>query len=142
LWRENRTEAAICFATAAAVVATDLLAGVLLGVFLSVLHLIRTFSRLRVRRRSNAADGSQTLVLEGTATFVRLPKLAAALDAVPPGVTLRIETAGLSYIDHACLTLLTDWERQHEASGGRLVLDWETLRARFQTARPRPRMDP
>ena len=44
---------------------------------------------------------------------------------------------GLSYIDHARLTLLTNWEKQHEATGGKLVLDWETLRARFHTARPR-----
>jgi MFS superfamily sulfate permease-like transporter len=139
LFRENRVEGAICVLTLVAVVATDLLVGVVLGVCLSVLHLLHTFSRLRVRRRTNTGDDSQTLVLEGTATFVRLPKLAAALEAVPPGVTLRIDMAKLSYVDHACLTLLQNWGRQHEATGGTLALDWETLRSRFHTPRPRPR---
>ena len=138
LWRENRTEAAIGVATAVGVVTTDLLVGVLLGVALSVLNLLHTFSRLRVRLRSDAV-GSHTLLLDGVATFVRLPRLAAALEAVPPGATLRVDLSALSYIDHACLTLLTNWEKQHAAAGGSLVLDWETLHARFRAARPRPR---
>jgi hypothetical protein len=65
--------------------------------------------------------------------------LAAVLERVPAGTTLHIDLKGVSYIDHACLTLLMSWEKQHEATGGTLVLDWETLRARFQDARPRPR---
>ena len=139
LWRESRAEGAICVVTAVTVVAVDLLAGVMLGVGLAVVKLIHTFSRLRIRRRGDPASGRLTLVLEGSATFIRLPKLAAALERVPPGVTLHVDLMGLSYIDHACLTLLTNWEKQHEATGGKLVLDWETLRARFHTARPRPR---
>lgn len=138
LWKESRSEGLICIGTAAAVVAIDLLTGVLLGVGLSVLKLVHTFSRLRIRRRGDPATGTMTLVLEGAATFLRLPKLAAALDAVPPGVTLHIDLKGLSYIDHACLKLLTTWKQQHEA-GGLLVLDWDTLEARFHRARPRPR---
>ncbi|MBA4062548.1 MAG: hypothetical protein C0501_02355 [Isosphaera sp.] len=139
LWRESRAEGAICVATAVTVVAVDLLSGVLLGVGLSVLKLIHTFSRLRVRRRGDSASGHVTLVLEGAATFIRLPRLAAALEKLPAGITLHIDIRGLSYIDHACLALLTNWEKQHKAAGGALVLDWETLRARFHHARPRPR---
>ena len=139
LWRESRAEVAICVATAATVVAVDLLTGVLLGVGLSVVKLIHTFSRLRIRRRGDPAAGRVTLALEGSATFLRLPKLAAALEKVPPGVTLHVDLMGLSYIDHACLALLTNWEKQHAAAGGKLILDWETLRARFHAARPRPR---
>ncbi len=142
LWRESRSEGLICLLTAVTVVAVDLLTGVLLGVGLSVVKLIHTFSRLRVRRRGDPASGRVTFVLEGAATFIRLPKLAAALETVPPGATLHLDIRGLSYIDHACLTLLMNWEKQHEATGGKLVLDWDTLRARFHTARPRPRTNP
>jgi hypothetical protein len=38
----------------------------------------------------------------------------------------------LSYIDHACLELLMSWEKQHEATGGSLVMDWESLHAKFR----------
>ncbi len=139
LWKESRTEGVICIAVALTVVGFDLLAGVVLGVALSVAKLVYTFSRLRIRRRGDLASGRITLVLEGSATFLRLPKLASALDALPQGITLHVDLKGLSYIDHACLTLLMDWEKQHEATGGKLELDWETLRARFHHARPRPR---
>jgi MFS superfamily sulfate permease-like transporter/carbonic anhydrase len=141
LWKESQGEGMICIAVALTVVGFDLLAGVMLGVGLSVAKLVYTFSRLRIRRRSDSASGRMTLVLEGSATFLRLPKLAAALETLHQGVILHIDLKGLSYIDHACLSLLTDWEKQHEATGGKLVLDWETLRARFHHARPRPRMN-
>jgi MFS superfamily sulfate permease-like transporter len=142
LWKESRGEGVICLAVAFTAVGFDLLAGVMLGVALSVVKLIYTFSRLRIRRRDDKANRRVTLVLEGSATFIRLPKLAAALETVPHGTVLHVDFKGLSYIDHACLQLLTDWEKQHEAAGGRLVLDWDVLRARFYAARPRPRSNP
>lgn len=138
LWKESRSEGVICIAVATTVVAVDLLTGVMLGVCLSVANLVYTFSRLQIRHRGNLASGRVTLVLEGAATFLRLPKLASALEGVPPGTVLHVDFKGLSYIDHTCLTLLMNWEKQHEAAGGQLILDWDTLRARFHTARPRP----
>jgi hypothetical protein len=48
----------------------------------------------------------------------------------------------LDYVDHACLELLMNWERQHESTGGRLVVDWGQLHARFRgrkAARPATR---
>jgi MFS superfamily sulfate permease-like transporter len=138
LWNESWTEGMICIVVALTVVGFDLLAGVMLGVALSVVKLVYTFSRLQIGRRGDPASGRMTLVLEGSATFLRLPKLAAALDTVSSGTVLHIDFKGLSYIDHACLTLLMNWEMQHEATGGALFLDWETLHARFHRARPRP----
>lgn len=35
--------------------------------------------------------------------------------------------ADLAYIDHACLDLLTNWDKQHRATGGTLTVDWATL---------------
>lgn len=138
LWKESRGEGAICLIVAVTVVAMDLLSGVMLGVALSVAKLVYTFSRLHIRQRGDAASGRVTLVLEGAATFLRLPKLASALESIPPRTILHVDFKGLSYIDHTCLTLLMNWEKQHEATGGKLILDWDILRARFRTARPRP----
>ena len=70
--------------------------------------------------------------LAGAATFVRLPKLAAALEQLPGDAEIHVELERLSYIDHACLELLTAWGEQHQASGGRLLIDWDTLHASTQ----------
>lgn len=47
---------------------------------------------------------------------------------------LHVHIEHLSYIDHACLDLLMNWARQHEGTGGKLVLDWDRLHGRFNAA--------
>jgi MFS superfamily sulfate permease-like transporter len=146
LWSYGKSEVAIYAATLAVIVAKDLLTGVLVGIALSVLKLVYTFSHLNIRlvgptvrpgEEAAAPTGARTvLYLEGAATFIRLPKLAAALEAVPPNTELHVHFEGLTYIDHACLDLLINWEKQHEATGGSLVVDWESLTARFRQYRP------
>ncbi len=138
LWKESQGEGLICIAVAIVVVSVDLLTGVVLGVVLSVIKLVHTFSQLRVRLDGGEKTGRLLLSLEGSATFLRLPKLAAALEKIPAGVPVYVDSKGLSYIDHTCLTLLSNWEKRHVALGGKVVLDWETLRSRFHDARPRP----
>jgi hypothetical protein len=44
---------------------------------------------------------------------------------------LHVDFEHLGYIDHACLDLLMTWAKQHEATGGELVLDCESLHAHF-----------
>ena len=76
-------------------------------------------------------DGRTTLRMNGSATFIRLPKLAAVLEQVRPSTELHVDFEHLDYIDHACLDLLINWEKQHKATGGTLVIDWDTLHAKF-----------
>jgi MFS superfamily sulfate permease-like transporter len=132
LWGYGKSEVAIYAATVAVIVARDLLSGVVLGILLSLVKLVYTFSHLTVRLEPMPEEGRTILNLEGAATFIRLPKLAAALETVPPNTELHVRFEQLTYIDHACLDLLINWGRQHEATGGRLVVDWESLTACFR----------
>lgn len=135
LWQTSRSEALILVATTVSIVATDLLVGVLTGVVLAVGKLVWTFSHLRIRTESDPLNGRTTLRLEGAATFLRLPWLADALEKVPPNTELHVDFEHLTYVDHACLELLLTWEKQHAATGGSLVLDWDSLHARFKSPR-------
>jgi MFS superfamily sulfate permease-like transporter len=117
---------------------TDLLTGVLLGVTLTAAKLIYTVSHLSTRADRDEARQEIHLHLEGAATFISLPKLARALEQVPPRWTVHVYLDDLSFIDHSCLHLLAEWEKQHQATGGRLTLDQDGLRARFDRARARP----
>jgi MFS superfamily sulfate permease-like transporter len=132
LLRTSKGEVAICVATFLTIVATDLLTGVVVGVGLSLARLVYAFSRLSVRLEADPLAGRTVMYLRGAATFIRLPKLAATLEQVPPSTELHVHFEGLSHIDHACLDLLLNWEKQHEATGGSLVIDWEDLGARFR----------
>jgi len=124
-------EVAIYAATVGTIVSTDLLTGVLTGIALSAVKLLYTFSHLVVDLEVDQANRTAILSIEGAATFVRLPVLAEELERVPGDVELHVDFEHLDYIDHACLDLLINWEKQHAATGGSLVIDWDTLHASY-----------
>ncbi|MBM3463758.1 MAG: SulP family inorganic anion transporter [Armatimonadetes bacterium] len=133
LARYGNAEVGIYLATLVAIVATDLLHGVLFGLGLSFLRLMARFVRLQVDVRE--VDGHRwELRLQGTASFVTIPRLAEALDRVPDGAELHVHFERLDYVDHACLELLADWELRQERLGGRLVVEWHELEQRFRSA--------
>ena len=136
LWQTSKSEAGIYFVTMAVIVCEDLLVGVIVGVLLSSVKLLHRFSQLNMQLDVAEDRRVAHLHLEGAATFLRLPALAAQLEQVPDSAELHVSFDHLTYIDHACLDLLIDWARQHEIKGGRLVLDWERLHGRF-TSEPK-----
>ena len=124
-------EVAIYAATVGTIVFTDLLSGVLVGIGLAAAKLLYTFSHLEAALKPDANTNKVTLTLRGAATFLRLPRLAGVLEKVPGGAELHVDFARLDHIDHACLDLMMNWAKQHESNRGRLVIDWESLHARF-----------
>ncbi|GIW79519.1 MAG: hypothetical protein KatS3mg105_1326 [Gemmatales bacterium] len=124
-------EVGIYTATLCTIVVVDLLTGVIVGIVLAAAKLLYTFSHLNVDLDVDATQSAAKMRLEGAATFIRLPRLADELERVPPGAELHVDFQRLNYIDHACLDLLMNWAKQHESSGGRLVIDWDSLHARF-----------
>ena len=72
------------------------------------------------------------LYLRGAATVIGLPRLASRLAEIPPKTDFHVHLDELDYIDHACLELIANYEKQHELTGGKLYVDWEGLEARFR----------
>ena len=127
LSRHGRDEVLIYVGTLVTIVATNLLTGVLVGVGLTVAKLIYTTQNLN-SYYAHDREGRFALHLEGVATFVSLPKLASALEIIPPHADVVIRTESLVHIDHACLNLLENWRKLHEATGGLVSIDWDRLR--------------
>jgi MFS superfamily sulfate permease-like transporter len=125
-------EVVIYLATLTTIVATDLLTGVLVGVGLSAAKLLYTFSHLEAGLEYDPQSNRSVLALEGAATFLRLPVLATTLQKVPSNAELHVDLQRLDYIDHACIDLLMTWAKQHEKTGGTLVIDWNSLHAQFR----------
>ncbi|HNO78746.1 MAG TPA: SulP family inorganic anion transporter [Phycisphaerae bacterium] len=132
IYKESPSEVPIFFVTVFSIVYFNLLVGIGIGFGLALLKLVYTFSHLTVKLEDLPEENMAHLRLHGAATFIRLPKLANALEKVAPSRELHVHLEGLDYIDHACLTLMIDWEVQHKATGGKLVMDWEELHPRFQ----------
>jgi len=135
LLKFGKSEVAIYLITIFMIVATNLLEGVLVGLGLSILKLLQAFSHLEIKWDEDIVRNRVQLHLKGAATLIRLPQLAAALEEVRPGSEVRVHFEHLDYIDHACLDLLSNWEKQHEITGGTLDIEWEELSSKFHQRR-------
>lgn len=139
----GRSEVTIYFGTMGAIVATNLLTGVLVGVGLAIWKLLYATQNLEayLEQQVGAPTVTYRFHLMGIATFVSLPKLATALEDVPPGVVVEMHVESLRHIDHACLTLLESWAKLHEQKDGRVIIDWDKLQAKTYHVRHR-KQDP
>lgn len=137
LWRISRSEAIILVVTAAMIVCTDLLIGVVTGIVIALAKLVWTFSHLKIQTEHDRENRRSVMRLEGAATFLRLPLLADALAKVPANTELHVDFEHLTYVDHASLETFVNWEKQHEAAGGSLIIDWDSFHARFRSPRAR-----
>ena len=131
LMKFGKAEVFIYAATIATIVSTDLLKGVLTGLGLSLLKLLYAFSHLDIRKEETPGSKRIDLHLDGTATLIKLPKLAQTLEALPVGSEVHVHIKDLDYIDHACLDLLTNWDKQHKGTGGSLTIEWDNLTQKY-----------
>lgn len=119
----------IYLATVTGIVAIDLLTGIVIGLVLSTLRLVYSLAHLDIDRVDR--DERIELHLHGAATFLALPRLAAALEEIPPGTELHMHFDELDFIDHACLDLIAAFQLRHNESGGRVVMEWRSLIGRY-----------
>ncbi|MCS6884896.1 MAG: SulP family inorganic anion transporter [Acidobacteriota bacterium] len=133
----GRSEAGIYLATIVAIVATDLLTGVIIGFALTVYKLLYTFSHIQIAVEKKS-DSVYVVRLDGAATFLCIPKLAAVLESLPVG-EIHIQVERLSFIDHACLDMLSNFQKLYEAKGGTMYLELEQLHMTYHSARPSTR---
>ncbi|MFF4725281.1 SulP family inorganic anion transporter [Streptomyces mirabilis] len=115
LWRGHRGEVVVLGVTAVAIVVGNLFEGVLIGLALAVAKTAWDISHVHVETEDRGAAGMVVRVM-GNATFLRLPKLLDALDALPHDRDVRLELGGLRHVDHACAAALERWAaaRDHE----------------------------
>ncbi|MEN3941063.1 SulP family inorganic anion transporter [Prosthecobacter sp. SYSU 5D2] len=120
--RELRThnEAPIYFATLLGVTCVNLLAGVGIGLGLSVFFALRRLSLtdIKIEQRQDKWH----VLIEGTLTFACVPRLNAALSTIPPGRHVDIDLA-VDFVDHAAFESLHGWRENHEKTGGHVDID-------------------
>ncbi|MGW7209456.1 SulP family inorganic anion transporter [Streptomyces sp. NPDC054837] len=108
LWRGHRGEVVVLVVTAAAIVVGNPFEGVLVGLALAVAKTAWDASLVQVETEDGGEAGIVVRML-GHATFLRLPKLLDALEALPRDREVRLELGGLRHLDHACAAALEGW---------------------------------
>jgi MFS superfamily sulfate permease-like transporter len=107
---------AVYVVTAVSVIFLNLLHGVMIGLALAIA--LTGWRVIRARIDTTSVDDEWRVVIDGAAcTFLALPRLTRMLAAVPQGATVTVAIS-VHYLDHAAHQAITDWQRQHEATGG------------------------
>ncbi|WP_433462913.1 SulP family inorganic anion transporter [Spirillospora sp. CA-128828] len=117
------------YATFAGVVLLGLGEGVLLGIGIMAVLALRRLTRLSVRSEQLAREPDDGpgparthVVVEGTLTFLGVPKVTRVLQAVPAGSSVDLDL-NVDFMDHAAFDAIHQWRLAHERQGGRVDID-------------------
>ncbi len=111
---------AVYLVTVLGVVFLNLLEGVLLGLALAVALTVWRVARARIHAE-RTGDDEWLVAVDGSCSFLSLPKLHHTLTSVPPGARVTLEVS-VDFIDHAAHDAIEHWRRQHEATGGTVLV--------------------
>ncbi|MGW4353182.1 SulP family inorganic anion transporter [Nocardia sp. NPDC004582] len=103
--------------TVLGVVFLNLLEGVIIGLALAFALLLWRVVRVSVTAGEVAGTDRWLVSIDGTCTFLALPKLSAELGKVPAGADVLVELT-VDFLDHAAYEAIHDWASQHENTGG------------------------
>jgi carbonic anhydrase/SulP family sulfate permease len=114
MWAGGRAQFVPFAVTVAAIVLTDLLIGVLLGLAVSTGFILWSNVRrpLRLVVEKHLGGDVVRVELANQVSFLNRAALARALDAVPPGGHVLLDASGTDYIDPDVLALIRDFAEQ------------------------------
>ncbi len=111
---------AVYLVTVVSVVFLNLLHGVMIGLALAVA--LTGWRVVRARVEATPAGDEWHVVVEGACTFLSLPRLTGVLASVPERTTVTVHIVA-NYLDHAAHQAISDWQRQHHATGGKVQIN-------------------
>jgi carbonic anhydrase len=111
---------AVYIVTVLCVLFLNLLEGVLIGLALSIALTVWWVVRVRIHAAPDG-DNSWHVVIEGSCTFLSVPRLTGVLASVPEQANVTVELS-VDFIDHAARETIEDWCHQHRVSGGAVAL--------------------
>ena len=128
-------ELSVYVVTVAGVVFLNLLHGVLIGLALAIALTVWRVVRADIHAEAVGAN-QWRVVIEGSLSFLSLPRLTRVLQGLPAGTEVTVQMS-VDFVDHAAHSTITDWEKQHTATGGTVRID-ELGPAEIQSASSGP----
>lgn len=106
------------------VVFVNLLAGVLTGLVLAVALVLWRVARASIHAEPLGTGGGKhwRVVIEGSCSFLSLPRLSAVLASVPAGAHVTVELE-VDFLDHPVHDTLDAWRNRHVVNGGTVVIE-------------------
>ncbi len=131
--------AAIAVLTTLTIVCASLLAGIGVGIALSIIKLLWAISKLEVKVDQDPLSDRIDAQFLGSASFINLPRFTDALEALPQTADLHVHMRGLNYIDHAAMEALSSWEKNR---AGQVHVEWDELMSLYHQKEAPPARTP
>lgn len=137
LLRYGWSELAVYFVTVAVIISFSLLTGILIGIGLAMIKLLisrgKSFHRFEVEVEHDHEHEQVHVHLIGAASFIHLARLSGVLEALSPKYEVHLHIEKLEYIDHACLDVISKWERQRIRAHNPVRVEWDFLHHTYYT---------
>ncbi|MFJ4773326.1 SulP family inorganic anion transporter [Streptomyces uncialis] len=115
MWKTDRGEGIVMLITTAAIFFANLLEGVLAGLAIAVVLIALRMSHMSIKQTVSGDTGR--LELRGNATFLRLPRLIEALEAISDRPRVHVDASRLGHLDLACRSQIEEWGEQRKKAG-------------------------
>jgi carbonic anhydrase len=116
----HQREVTLYVVTLCGVVVLGLGEGVLLGIAVGAVFALRRLTRLSVRTETRYDRWH--VVVEGSLTFLGVPKVTAALRRVPARTSVDLDL-NVDFMDNAAFEAIHEWRLAHERLGGTVDID-------------------
>ena len=124
----GRGELLVFVATVVCIVSFSLTVGMVVGFALALAKVLYGLMHLEIDTVDG--EGRVDIGFHGALTFIKIPKLTAALEKVAHGLEVHIHVGGLAYIDHACMEVLRDFQKAYGSRGGEVLIEWDEIEVR------------
>lgn len=120
MWKQGPYQFVPFALTVVAIILTDLLVGVLIGLFISIAFILNSNLRRPIRRFVEKHLGGDVLHIElaNQVSFLNRAALLKVLDGVPRGGQVLLDAQNTDYIDPDVLDLLRDFTEQSAPARG------------------------
>ncbi len=119
MWREGPTQFTPFIVTVGAIVFTDLLKGIIIGLLTAIVFILHSSLRQTVKVHVNQSGEGEDLLrfeLGPHVSFLNRAPLHAALSGVPKGAHVIIDARKSDYIDADILNMINDFEQETAAA--------------------------
>ncbi len=116
MWREGRYQFLPFIFTLVAIVVTDLLVGIGLGLAMAILFVLNSNLRRPVRRIMEKHSSGDVLLIElaNQVSFLNRPALEAAIREAPRGCGILLDASATDYIDPDILAMIRQFKRNSD----------------------------
>lgn len=128
IYNFSRGEFIVYAVTVIAIISTNLLEGILIGVAVSLLKNVYKLARFKIQLIEQPENNKAIIKITGNLSFLRLPQVANIIENLKPGLNLNVIFEHTNLVDHAIIDLLIGWSNRYIKSGGQVLIDWNHIR--------------